>query len=53
MRRHEYWSAVVQDVTFAFRHFGAHPGFTIVALLTLAIGIGATSAIFSAVQAPD
>jgi putative ABC transport system permease protein len=49
--RTEYWSEVVQDVTFAFRHFVAQPGFTAVALLTLAIGIGATSAIFSAVHA--
>jgi putative ABC transport system permease protein len=51
MRRTEYWSELTQDVTFAFRHFVAQPGFTIVALLTLAIGIGATSAIFSAVHA--
>jgi putative ABC transport system permease protein len=51
MRRTEYWSEITQDVTFAFRHFVAQPGFTVVALLTLAIGIGATSAIFSAVHA--
>jgi putative ABC transport system permease protein len=51
MRRHEYWSELVQDMTFALRHFVAHPGFTVVALLTLSIGIGATSAIFSAVHA--
>jgi predicted permease len=51
MGRTEYWSEVAQDVTFAFRHFVAQPGFTVVALLTLAIGIGATSAIFSAVHA--
>ena len=51
MRHPEYWSEVVQDVTFALRHFVSQPGFTAVALLTLAIGIGATSAIFSAVHA--
>ena len=51
MRRTEYWSELTQDVTFAVRHFVAQPGFTLVALLTLAIGIGATSAIFSAVHA--
>jgi putative ABC transport system permease protein len=51
MRRTEYWSELTQDVTFALRHFVAQPGFTAVALLTLAIGIGATSAIFSAVHA--
>ena len=51
MRRTEYWSELTQDVIFAARHFVAQPGFTAVALLTLAIGIGATSAIFSAVHA--
>ncbi len=51
MRRTEYWSELVQDVTFAVRQFLAQPAFTIVALLTLAIGIGATTAIFSAVNA--
>src|SRR5436190_4830161 len=51
MRRTEYFRELVQDVTFASRHFIAQPGFTLVALLTLAIGIGATSAIFSAVHA--
>src|SRR4029450_836728 len=45
MRRTEYWSELTQDVTFALRHFVAQPAFTLVALLTLAIGIGATSAI--------
>jgi putative ABC transport system permease protein len=51
MGRTEYLSELGQDVTFAFRHFIAQPGFTLVALLTLAIGIGSTSAIFSAVHA--
>jgi hypothetical protein len=51
MRRTEYWSELVQNVTFAFRHFVAQPALTIVALLTLAIGIGATTAIFSAMHA--
>ncbi|HMC78216.1 MAG TPA: ABC transporter permease [Vicinamibacterales bacterium] len=41
----------MRDIKFALRQFGAQPGFTAVALLTLAIGIGATSAIFSAVHA--
>ena len=50
MRRTEYFSELTHDVTFALRQLVAAPGFTIVAVLTLAIGIGATTAIFSAVQ---
>ena len=39
------------DVTFAFRQMRATPGFTIVAALTLALGIGANSAIFALADA--
>ena len=50
MRRTEYLSELTQDVTFACRQLLRSPGFTVVAVLTLALGIGATTAIFSAVQ---
>jgi putative ABC transport system permease protein len=51
MRLTQWLEELRDDVTYAFRQMRATPGFTIVAALTLALGIGANSAIFALADA--
>ena len=41
---------MLADVKYALRRFNKSPGFTAAAVVTLALGIGATAAIFTLIQ---
>jgi predicted permease len=48
--RRDRWGTIRQDVSYAWRGLRRAPAFTATALLTLTLGIGATTAIFSLVH---
>ena len=51
LRRLPWLADLRHDLQYGLRTFRKNPGFTAVAILTLALGVGATVTVFSVVEA--
>ena len=50
---HAFMETLLQDIRFGFRQLMRQPGFAALAIISMALGIGANTSIFSLVEYED